>query len=181
MKTRLSLLAAGLLLAGCATPPSPPPPPPPPYVAPHDEFAWSKALGSNVVQGHGIWRDEGRRFTCAGQSAALIPETPYTRRRMIQLYGSDQKAHRPVEEVKAISTADKGFDYGAYVRNTQCGPEGRFEFRDLPDGAWFVIARGVAPAGASEVALRRVDVFGGAVRTVSLNGSRAPDALRGRP
>jgi hypothetical protein len=170
MKPRLLLLAAGLLLAGCATSPSPPAPPPPPHIAAHDEFAWSKALGANVIQGRGVWRGDARRYSCAGQSAALIPETPYTRRRMVQLYGSDQKARRSIDQVKAISAGDPGRNYGAYVRNTQCGPEGRFEFRDLPDGAWFVIAHGVARDGASEVALQRVDVFGGAVRSVSLGG-----------
>lgn len=174
MKIRFSLLAAlGLMLAGCETGPAgpyggavPPPPPPPP----RSEFAWSTGTGSNAVEGVGVWRRGRHRFSCAGQSVGLTPETPYTRQRMIELYGSDEQAIRSVAEVRAHSTGGPSRDYGAYVRSTRCDARGRFVFHGLPDGGWFVIVRGSSGAGASEVAMRRVKVEGGRVRVVRIGG-----------
>jgi hypothetical protein len=179
MKTRLSLLAAALLLAGCKTltpsgPAAPPPPPPPPAAI--DEFAWSQASGPNAIEGRGVWRDQGRRFTCAGHSVALMPETTYTRRRIAEIYGSNVHALHQVTEVKARSeAAGPGRDLSAYVRNVPCEADGRFVFAGLPDGAWYVIARGAAVAGGAgqgpmegEVALRRVEKVGGGTAQVRL-------------
>ncbi len=172
MKTRFSLLvAAGLLLAGCQTVPSgpyggalPPPPPPPP----RNEFAWSVGNGRNAVEGAAVWRSNGRTFNCAGQSVGLTPETPYTRQRMVELYGSDEQAIRSVAEVRARSATAPTRDYRAYVRSTQCDAQGRFAFSGLPDGGWFVIARGASASGAAEVAIRRVHVSGGETRVVKI-------------
>jgi hypothetical protein len=174
MKTRFSLLiVAGLMLAGCETGPRgpyggplPPPPPPPP----RNEFAWSTANGANVVEGAAVWRNDHRVFSCAGQSVGLTPETPYTRQRMVELYGSNEQAIRSVAEVRARSSTGPTRDYRAYVRSTQCDPQGRFVFRDLPDGGWFVIARGASRSGAAEVAMRRIHVQGGERRVVKIGG-----------
>lgn len=165
------MVAAGLLLAGCQTVPSakhaerlPPPPPPPP----RNEFAWSVGNGANSVEGSAVWRSNGHLFSCAGQSVALTPETPYTRERMVQLYGSDVEATRTVEEVRARSSGPPKRDYSAYVHSTQCDAHGQFAFHGLPDGGWFVIARGASRSGAAEVALRLVHVKGGETRMVKI-------------
>jgi hypothetical protein len=152
MKIRLSVLVgAGLLLAGCQTapsgPPGLPPPPPPP---PRNEFEWSAANGPNVIEGEAVWRHDGRVFSCAGQSVGLTPETPYTRQRMAELYGSDEAAIQPVTEVRArAAKAPTTRDYHAYVRSTECDSRGRFVFRDLPDGGWFVIAPAESKSGCA--------------------------------
>lgn len=170
MKSRFCLLvAAGLLLAGCETTHKqryveqhvPPPPPPPP----RSEFAWSVGSGPNAVEGTAVWRRNGRTFSCAGQSVGLTPETPYTRERMVELYGSDEQAVRTVAEVRARYSKPKR-DFEAYVRSTQCDPQGHFTFRGLPDGGWFVIVRAASPSGAAEVGLKRVRVSGGETRAV---------------
>lgn len=173
MKTRFSLLiAAGLLLAGCETGPTGPygPVPPPPPPPPRNEFAWSTANGPNVIEGSAVWRRDHRTFTCAGQSVALTPETPYTRRRMVELYGSDEQAIRSVAEVRARSAAGPSRDYRAYLRSTQCDGEGRFVFRGLPDGGWFVIVRGASRSGAAEVGMRHVRAEGGQTRIIRVGG-----------
>jgi hypothetical protein len=169
MKVRFSvLLGAGFLLAGCQTGPSQPwgPVPPPPPPPPRNEFEWSAANGSNVIRGEAVWRSAGHTFSCAGHSVGLTPETPYTRQRMVELYGSDDAAIRTVAEVRARSAKAPTRDYRAYVRSAECDSRGRFEFRGLPDGGWFVIAPAASPAGGSEVALRRASVAGGQTRTV---------------
>jgi hypothetical protein len=96
----------------------------------------------------------------------LTPETPYTRQRMVELYGSDEQAIRTVAEVRARSGGGPTRDYRAYVRSTQCDAQGRFAFHGLPDGGWYVIVRAASQSGAAEVALRRVRVAGGETRTV---------------
>ena len=172
MKLRLALLvAAGALLAGCETGPhhrypEPPPPPPPP---PPNEFAWSAAQGVNGVDGRADWRIHGQRYDCAGQSVGLTPETPYTRRRMAVLYGSDEAALRPVPEVQAINAREPSRDYRAYVRSTTCDAQGRFQFRGLPDGGWFVIVRVNSPIGPF-VAVKRVHVTGGEIAKADIGG-----------
>lgn len=171
MKVRFSvLLGAGFLLAGCQTGPSQPwgPVPPPPPPPPRNEFEWSAANGSNVIRGEAVWRHAGHTFSCAGHSVGLTPETPYTRQRMVELYGSDEAAIRTVAEVQARSAKAPTRDYHAYVRSTECDSRGRFEFRGLPDGGWFVIVRAASPSGGSEVALRRTQVAGGEPRTVRI-------------
>lgn len=173
MRVRFSvLLTAGFLLAGCQTGPGEPwgPVPPPPPAPPRNEFEWSAANGPNLIQGEAVWRRAGRTFSCAGQSVGLTPETPYTRQRMVELYGSDESAVRTVAEVRARSAKAPTRDYRAYVRSTECDSRGRFAFRGLPDGGWFVIVRAASPAGGSEVALRRARVAGGETRTVRIGG-----------
>lgn len=173
MKARISfLLGAGLLLAGCQTGPSAPwgPVPPPPPPPPRNEFEWSAANGPNIIEGEAVWRHGHQAFSCAGQSVGLTPETPYTRKRMVELYGSDEAAIRTVAEVRARSAVAPTRDYRAYVRSTECDSRGRFVFRDLPDGGWFVIARVISKSGASEVAMRLTHVSGGGTHTVRVGG-----------
>lgn len=173
MRLRNSLiLGAGLLLAGCQTGPSGPwgPVPPPPPPPPRNEFEWSAANGANVIEGEAVWRRAGQTFSCAGQAVGLTPETPYTKKRMVELYGSDEAAIRTVAEVRARSAEAPTRDYRAYVRSTECDSHGRFVFRGLPDGGWFVIVRGSSKSGASEVAMRRVHVASGETRTTRIGG-----------
>ena len=170
MKIRLSvLMGASLLLAGCQSGPGAPGPlPPPPPPPPRNEFEWSAANGPNMIQGDAVWRRDGHIFSCAGQSVGLTPETPYTRQRMVELYGSDEAAIRTVAEVRARASKAPTRDYRAYVRSTVCDSRGRFLFRDLPDGGWFVIVRAASRSGAAEVGLRRSHVAGGEMRTVRI-------------
>ena len=165
-------MGAGLLLAGCQSGPNEPwgPLPPPPPAPPRNEFEWSAANGPNVIQGEAVWRREGRTFSCAGQSVGLTPETPYTRERMTELYGSDEAATRTVAEVRARSAKAPTRDYRAYVRSTECDSRGRFVFHGLPDGGWFVIVRAQSASGATLVGLRRAHVAGGETRTVRVGG-----------
>jgi hypothetical protein len=149
---------------------SPGPLPPPPAPPPRNEFEWSAANGPNVIQGEGVWRHDGHAFSCAGQSVGLTPETPYTRQRMVELYGSDEASIRSVAEVRARSAKAPTRDYRAYVRSTECDSRGRFAFRGLPDGGWFVIVRAASKSGGAEVGVRRTHAAGGETRAVRLGG-----------
>jgi hypothetical protein len=185
--TLLSIPAAALALAACQTPtpppPAPPPPPravapPPPPPTPLDEFAWSQRPGPNSLIGLIQYRPGANQtWTCAGQSVALTPETSYSRSRMATLYGSPERALQSVGAVRSRSAANPGLDYSRFVQTTTCDAQDGFSFRQLPDGAYFIIARvrqtRPAGAGGDMVIMQRVELRGGAaVRMVLPQGAR---------
>ncbi|HEY5412796.1 MAG TPA: hypothetical protein VIJ94_18920 [Caulobacteraceae bacterium] len=172
---KLRLLAIGLCaaLGACADVyPEPPAPPPPPARAAArfspSEFAWSTAPGSATVRGLVDYTHDGRRYSCAGQ-AVLTPDAPYSRRRILQLYGSSERAALPVADVRSRQANRPSDDYSAYVRRSGCDGAGRFVFSGLPAGGWFVIVVAQPADGGAAIALmRRVDTGPGAVKTVVL-------------
>src|SRR6185503_273774 len=108
-------------LGACAEDYGPPPPPPPPAaVAPPaaafrtSEFAWSTERGSAVVRGLVDYTKDGKHYACAGQ-AVLTPDAPYSRQRILQLYGSTERAALPVDEVRSRQAHRPSDDYSAYV------------------------------------------------------------------
>jgi hypothetical protein len=198
MKRALPLLSAvfavGAVLAGCASVepqrpqypvsrPEPPPPPPPPPT-PIEEFGWSRQPGANVILARVNYRPRaGERWSCAGQSVALTPETSYSRDRIASLYGSPNAAIQTLAQVRARSQAvGAGLDYAQFVRSTSCDARDSFSFQELPDGAWFVIVRvrpvnaAGQPTGDGVVVMQRVEARGGVTRQVDLPGSQPPPA-----
>jgi hypothetical protein len=184
--------AAALALAGCEDmlngPAAPRPygyppatsapraPAPPPAVAQPafspQEFAWSVGQGSGVLSGRVAYRAQsGEHWTCSGQAIALIPATRYSAVRMLELYGSQDRALTPRAVVQARNTARPGVDYGAYVRTSACSAKDGFSFAHLPPGPYFLVA-GAHPRGRSAgpndgvVILQRVDIAPGPTRIV---------------
>ncbi len=125
-----------LLLAGCETvgphaPSVAPPPPPPP--APME-------LGS--ITGFGAFHTaSGAHASCAGQSVALMVETPSSRARMVALYGASNHAMEPISVVKSRSAKLGPANDNSLVNSTQCATDGRFDFSGLRPGGYFLIAR----------------------------------------
>ena len=179
-----------LALAGCADtlggpapiggapygyPPPPPPPPPRPVQQPGfspQEFAWSVGQGPGALSGRISYRSvSGARWTCAGQTIALIPATRYSAARMAVLYGSRDHAIVPKADVQAHNAAEPGVDYGAYVRTASCAAHDAFSFAHLPIGPYFLIA-GAHPYGRAAgpndgvVIMQRVDIAPGPTRIV---------------
>jgi hypothetical protein len=144
-----------------------------------EEFAWSEQPGNNSLLGNIAYRPAGGAvWSCAGQSVALTPETSYSRGRMITLYGSADRALLPVTEVQTRSRANPGLDYSRFVDSTSCDAQDNFAFRDLPNGAYFIIARmrQIRPAAPADmVIMQRVELNGGvAVRIVLPQTAPAP-------
>lgn len=175
----LSALGAAAFLSACAPslgppPPNAPPRPPPPPVSSTAqfsaaEFAWSQRPGGNIVAGRVAYSDNGQRYTCAGSSVVLTPETAWSRRRMAALYGSVEQAALPTEEVRARTASAPPGDAGPYVKRTTCDEAGQFAFGGLADGAWYaitIVRPARDPKGATVALMRRVVVRGG--KTVQL-------------
>lgn len=169
----LRISALGLLaLVSACTPTLGPPPGGPAGPAPFraEDFAWSEPEGRNTIVGRLGYRQGQTRFTCTGASVVLTPETPWTRRRMQILYLSSERAALPADEVRDRAPSAPSDDYSAFVRRTTCGPDDRFSFTGLPNGAWYVItiARPASGPGDSIALMRRVVTRGGRVAGVEL-------------
>ncbi|MBV9995918.1 MAG: hypothetical protein JO127_11980 [Caulobacteraceae bacterium] len=131
-----------------------------------EAFAWSTRSGPDIIDGVLAYRGGPGQFSC--QDVVLIPRTGWSRRRMIILYGSDEMAAVPVDDVRARTPSAPSGAYTQYVRHANCDAGNRFNFTGLPDGSWFVITVATPTNGGSKVAImRRVETRGG-VRRVTL-------------
>ncbi len=134
------------------------------------DFAWSQRGGGAAIFGTLAFRGGGSRYSCQGGDVILTPETPWSRRRMVILYGSANAAAVPVSIVRARSPSAPSGDLARFVRKATCDESNRFSFSGLPDGAWFVItvAKPIDGQGEAVAVSRRVETRGGA-RAVTLN------------
>ena len=174
MSHHVRLVAAALLgslAAACAPTYGPPPPgrgpslPPPSGDATFraSDFAWSRAPGRNALFGVLNFHAGATRYTCAGTTVVLTPETPWSRRRMMVLYKSDQRSALPTSEVRARTAQAPAGDSDPYVRRAPCDSSDRVSFSGLPDGAWYAVtlATPVGGQGGSFAMMRRVVTRGG--------------------
>jgi len=175
MADRVRLFAAAALLgatAACAPMYGPPPPGRVVSMPPSEDasfragdFAWSQALGRNTLAG-ALGHAGPIRYTCTGATVVLTPETAWSRRRMMVLYKSDQRAALPTEEVRGRQNQAPPGDSNPYLRRATCDGADHFSFNNLPDGAWYAvtIAKPAGGAGGPSFALmRRVTTRGGRV------------------
>ena len=170
-------LAAAALVSACSPSLGPPPPSAPPPVVLGSanfsaaEFAWSQRSGTNIIAGKVAFKMGPTRYSCAGASVVLTPETAWSARRMAALYGSTDRAALPSEEVRARTPRAPQGDAGPYVKRTTCDDADQFAFGGLPDGAWYAITvvRAVGDPRAPNIALmKRVVVRGGRMVPVTL-------------
>jgi hypothetical protein len=172
MKRLIPLLPL-LALAACqATGPAPRPAsrPPAAEINPVDaQFGWSARAGANSVTGSVVYRTKANgAFSCAGRSVALTPAAPLSAERTEHLYGSSDHAVASIADVRERSSGQAAPAYAAYVRSTQCDEAGHFAFRDLPDGAWFVVATAKPAKGDPVAIMHQVEARGGVNRAVTL-------------
>ena len=177
VRTRLAAALLALVpLAACEPMYGPPPPglvttPTEDSAFRASDFAWSKAVGRNALVGSVSFRNGAVRYSCAGMTVVLTPETPWSRKRMDVLYLSDQRAALPVSEVRGRTAKAPPGDSDPYVKRAICDEASRFSFAGLADGAWYVvtIAKPAAgQAGPTMALMRRVVTRGGHTITFEL-------------
>ena len=134
------------------------------------EVDWARGTGTNSVSGTAVMKAAGTSHTCAGQSAILIPDTPYARARMTAIFGNATKGTRAASLGPAKFERDDPL-YVSTLRTTRCDASGSFSFPRVPDGVWYVTTT-VKWQGAAQVEggsmMQRVDVRGGRLVKVSL-------------
>ena len=161
----LALAALAVAVAGCETVPMQGGYGPPPAAFSAEDFGWSTRSGQGSIEGNVNFVREGQTYGCTG-SVALTPDTPFTRARFRTLYGATERAAIPEAIVRARTVSDPNADYRSYVRSSTCSG-GRFSFRGLPDGGWFIIAP-VSAGGERIVLMQHVETRGGRIVTVTL-------------
>jgi hypothetical protein len=134
------------------------------------DFAWSKAPGRNTLVGALAYRGGGGsvRYTCAGSTVVLTPETAWSRKRMMVLYKSDEHSALPTDDVRSRTAQAPPGDSNPFVKRATCDAADHVSFAGLPDGAWYAVtlARPAAGAsGASVAVMRRVVTRGGRATT----------------
>jgi len=138
MKIRATL--ACLALAGCVTPAAPVQ-----MVSTFDpaEVAWSRGKGDATLEGSALLRTRGGDVrTCAGYPVSLTPESKYAAERMMVLFKGGSEGYLPVMMYVApptFASTDPG--YTASVREVTCDPQGKFVFKDIPAGNYFVTTK----------------------------------------
>jgi hypothetical protein len=169
----LLAVASALVLTGCETTSTPAPPAAPSAVSPPfsaPAFAWSQKAGKNTISGSVTYRAGGTRFTCAGTSVVLTPETPWSRHRMQFLYGSTEQSALPADEVRTKTRQAPPGDSTPFIKRATCDNADQFIFTNLPDGNWYAITV-ARPLGATEggmALMRRVSTKGGKATRVAL-------------
>ena len=106
------------------------------------EVAFFNETGTNSVKGSAFIRQQGGGVvSCAGNEVYLIPQGTYSTERMGIIYGKTSSAgfnsarggrQMPVPPVDA---------YRSHQRETTCDIDGKFEFRNIAAGSFFIITR----------------------------------------
>jgi hypothetical protein len=171
-RLNIAALGAALILSACAEESLGPPTPVGPAVTYQPgtgevfnerDFYWSRGSGPGAIAGTFAFRNGGTRYSCRGQDVILLPETQWSRRRMVILYGSASSAAVLAEIVRARTPPTSGGDFASYARKSHCDDTDHFSFAGLPAGPWYVItlARPVESGGSAMAVMRRIDVRAG--------------------
>lgn len=134
------------------------------------EVEWSRKSGANTVSGTAARKSGDTRYTCAGQSANLVPDSAYARARMKAIFGNETRGMRAASLGPVKFEKDDPL-YVSTLRTTRCDVSGSFTFPRVPDGIWYVTSsvkwqNGSQTEGGSM--MQRIDVRGGRLVKVSL-------------
>ncbi len=143
MKIAVSLALAGLLTA-CAQPGMTPTAPAPIQLGIAFDSAMASALladGVNMVKGSAFMRQQGGGVvTCAGSDVYLVPATPYAKRRITYLYGTEGPSGSSSRRGDIRFEPDAP-NYVTLVKRTKCDAQGSFAFDRVADGEFYVQTR----------------------------------------
>ena len=106
-----------------------------------NEKQMAKAMekGRNTISGEAFMRkSNGDIVTCAGFDALLVPVTDYSKERISILYGNAEKGFNL--ESRCVKFMPDNCQYHAMQGRKKCSSTGHFEFKNIKDGEYFVIA-----------------------------------------
>lgn len=174
---RMSIVAiASVLLVGCATSPTSK------QVVLKNSFDADVAQkflqkGKNTVEGSALMRQRGGGVvTCAGFEARLFPVTAYASERMQTLYGNTNRGFLDVRLLNSTKFIPDSVEYYRFMKTTICDSQGKFAFKEIADGAFYVVTwitwevpvnRYMSRQGGS--LMQRVTVRGGEAKEIVLS------------
>ncbi len=98
--------------------------------------------GSNTIKGSALIRQQGGGVvTCAGIPVGLIPDTEYSRERMLAIYNSDIRGYYPAFGSATVKFNNTDSGYITYQRKTVCDAQGFFKFDGISDGSFFIVTQ----------------------------------------
>jgi hypothetical protein len=133
------------------------------------EVAWAAEKGRNTITGRVVLRtDAGKTYTCF--AAWLAPDSTFQREIVNIVFGSTENAvfsykDRPLK-MRYMSAMERWRE-GKTKHESSCDREGRFTFRYIPDGPWFLTAM-AGPVSDSWGLMRRIEVRGNSTMEVNL-------------
>lgn len=131
------------------------------------EVEWARKTGRNTVSGVASLKAGNTVHTCAGQSANLIPDTPYARARLERIFGSTTRGQRAAS-LGPVKFASDDPLYVSSLRTTRCDASGSFSFPRVPDGVWYATTSVKWGQNEGGSMMQRVDVSGGRLVKVTL-------------
>lgn len=100
------------------------------------EAAYINETGNGMIQGQAfLRRNDGMVVYAAGSEVQLIPATRYAQERMNAIY----QGRRYVSVLGSKKFENDDPRYYGYTRKTVANGEGRFEFKDVAPGRYFVM------------------------------------------
>jgi hypothetical protein len=137
----------------------------------------SKSSGGNVISGTARLTSTGNTTkTCASLPVRLAPDTNYTRDRISRLYGDGDEGFvdaRRAKDLRTQQVASIDKNYERSLMASVCDHQGRFTFRNLPDGTYYLLAPVVWRNSLGAVTeggffMQRIKVTGGETKRVVL-------------
>lgn len=113
------------------------------------EVSWSLEGGNNTIRGDGfLMRRDGQVVKCSGRMVQLIPYGTYSEERMRLKYASRKYARLPMYEHQLSQLHDFTYQgmyleladpkYTEDIRSTTCNIDGKFNFKNIPSGEYFI-------------------------------------------
>eukprot|EP01041_Mallomonas_annulata_P017243 gene17243-35624_t len=128
-------------MTACAQPGANPVAPPPVQLGLSFDSAMASALlvdGVNMVKGSAFMRQRGGGVvTCAGADVYLVPATPYAKRRITYLYGTEGPSGSNSRRAD-VRFEPEAPNYMTLVKRTKCDAQGSFAFDRVADGEFYV-------------------------------------------
>lgn len=135
------------------------------------EVSYSKKQGANIINGNAFMRQLGGGVvTCAGQEVFLSPISNYAKERITFLYNNENGGISPYHEAinKKFDKTDEA--YVADQKKTICNSEGKFTFKNVADGEYYV------GTGVFWV-IANMSQGGQMARKISVNGGETLDII----
>lgn len=113
------------------------------------KVSWSLEDGNNTIRGDGfLMRRDGQIVKCSGRMVQLIPYGTYSEERMRLKYASRKYVRLPMYEHQLSQLHDFTYQgmyleladpkYTEDIRSTTCNIDGKFNFKNIPSGEYFI-------------------------------------------
>jgi len=95
--------------------------------------------GDNTITGQSFLKTRGGEVkTCSGSRVSLVPVNDYSTERMRHIYGSNFSGYTSYYNAKKIEFSNNNPGYFRLKRDTVCDAQGNFEFKNVPDGSYYI-------------------------------------------